>query len=123
MVPLDAVVGVTTQTAVAELLEICRQHPVSRLPVWDKRDPPRRIVGVVSLSTFLYAEKVDPAHTLGRFMKAPLHLREDVRLEDALRRMQRTRQRMALVLGFDQRELGIVNLRDILKCIFGEVTL
>ena len=48
---------------------------------------------------------------------------EDVRLEEALRRMQRTRQRMAVVIGFDGRDLGIVSLRDILKSIFGEVTL
>jgi CBS domain containing-hemolysin-like protein len=123
MVPLDRVVGVTTQTPVRDLLEICRQHPVSRLPVWEKSGSARRIVGVVTLSSFLYAENVDSAQTLGRFMKMPLHLREDARLEDALRRMQRTRQRMAIVVGFDQRELGIVNLRDILRCIFGEVTL
>jgi CBS domain containing-hemolysin-like protein len=123
MVPMDRVVGVTTQTPVRDLLEICRHHPVSRVPVWEKNGASRRTVGVVTLSTFLYAEEVDPLQAVSRFMHVPLQLREDVRLEDALRRMQRTRQRMAVVLGFDQRELGIVNLRDILQCIFGEVTL
>jgi putative hemolysin len=121
-VPLDRVLSVTTETRVGELLELCRQHPVSRLPVWQE-GPNRRVVGVVSLSTFLYADQIDRDELVGPYAKPPLQLREDVRLEEALRRMQRTRQRMALVLSYDQRELGIVGLRDILKSIFGEVTL
>jgi putative hemolysin len=122
-VPLNRVVGVTTRTPVRDLLEICRHQPVSRAPVWDQEGAPRRIVGVVSLSTFLYAQDMDPNTGVGSYAKAPLRLREDLRLEDALRRMQRTRQRMAVVVGFDDRELGIINLRDILQSIFGEVTL
>jgi CBS domain containing-hemolysin-like protein len=37
--------------------------------------------------------------------------------------MQRSGQRLAIVLGRDQREVGIVSLQDILKVIFGEVRL
>jgi CBS domain containing-hemolysin-like protein len=46
-----------------------------------------------------------------------------LRLEDALRRMQRAGQRLAVVLDSHQREVGIVSLQDILKTIFGEVSL
>jgi putative hemolysin len=123
VVPLHRAIGVTVQTPVRILLEICRHQPVSRLPVWGGEGSSRRIVGIVSLSTFLYADELDPTQPVGRYAKPPLQLREDVRLEEALRRMQRSRQRMAVVMGFDQRELGLVNLRDILQSIFGEVTL
>jgi putative hemolysin len=123
VVPLHRVVGVTTRTPVRELLEICRRHPISRLPVWSGNGPSRRIVGIASLSPLLYAENLDPDQPVGPLARPPLLLREDVRLEEALRRMQRSRQRMAVVLGFDQRELGIISLRDILQSIFGEVTL
>ncbi len=122
-VPLQRVIGVSELTPVRDLLEIGRQHPVSRLPVWSGAGTNRRIVGVVRLSAFLYAESVDLDSPVGRFAHAPLQLREDIRLEEALRRMQRSRQRMAVVIGFNGREIGIVNLRDILKSIFGEVTL
>ncbi len=37
--------------------------------------------------------------------------------------MQRTGNRLAVVLGPDHRETGIVTLQDILKVIFGEVNL
>jgi putative hemolysin len=122
-VPLHRVIGVTSQTPVRDLLEICRQHPVNRLPVWAGEGANRRIVGIANLSALLYANDLDLAQPVGRHAKPPLLLREDVRLEEALRRMQRSRQRMAVVLAFDERELGIVNLRDILKSIFGEMTL
>ncbi|MFO1498925.1 MAG: CNNM domain-containing protein [Verrucomicrobiota bacterium] len=122
-VPAHRVVGVTAETPVRDLLEICRRQPVSRLPIWDRQHPTRRTVGVVNLSTFLYAETLDLNAPVRQFSKAPLRLSENTRLEEALRRMQRSRQRMAVVIGFDESELGIVNLRDILKSIFGEVTL
>ncbi len=123
VVPLDRAIGVTKQTPVRDLLEICRGQPVGRLPVWDGDGPARRTIGIVSLSALLFTEEVDPATPVVRYAKPPTHFREDLRLEEALRRMQRTRQRMAVVIGLDGRELGIVNLRDILKSIFGEVTL
>ena len=122
-VPLHRVIGVTPQTPIADVLEICKSQPLSRVPVWQGDGANRRITGIVSLSNLLFAENLDIREPVGRHAKAPLQLREDVRLEEALRRMQRTRQRMAVILGFDQRELGIVNLRDILQSIFGEVTL
>lgn len=123
VVPMNRTVGVQRHTPVRDLLEICRQQPLSRMPVWDGDGPARRTVGIVSLSTILYAGGVDLDAPVANYSRPPWSLREDVRLEEALRRMQRTRQRMAVVVSFDQRELGIVNLRDILKSIFGEVTL
>jgi putative hemolysin len=123
LVPLHRTVGVTTESPVREVLELCRQQPLNRLPVWNNAGGQRRIVGIVSLSALLYTEGLDPNQPVGPFAKPPLQIREDVRLEEALRRMQRSRQRMAVVFGFDQRELGIANLRDILRSIFGDVTL
>jgi CBS domain containing-hemolysin-like protein len=39
----------------------------------------------------------------------------------ALRQMQRTGQRLAIVLDRNQSELGVVSLQDVLKVIFAEV--
>ena len=52
-----------------------------------------------------------------------LYLGDETRLEEAMRRMQRSGQRLAIVLGRNQREVGIISLQDILKFIFGEVSL
>ncbi len=56
-------------------------------------------------------------------MTPALFMDEDVRLEIALRRMQRAGQRLAIVLARDGGEAGIVTLEDILKLMFGEVKL
>jgi putative hemolysin len=122
-VPLERVFGVAADAPLRDLLEICRREPLNRIPVWRGHGRERRVAGIINLSSVLYADHVDLDEPAGLHARPPLQLREDVRLEEALRRMQRTRQRMAVVFTHDQRELGIVSLRDILKSIFGEVTL
>ncbi|MCI0534409.1 MAG: CBS domain-containing protein, partial [Verrucomicrobiales bacterium] len=77
----------------------------------------------VSLRTFLYESNPDPEQPARTYVKPALFLREDLRLEEAFRRMQQRGHRLAIVLGRDQREIGVVSLQDILKVIFGEVTL
>ena len=44
-------------------------------------------------------------------------------VERALRRMQRSGDRLAIVLDSERNERGLVTLQDILQVIFGEVTL
>jgi CBS domain containing-hemolysin-like protein len=46
-----------------------------------------------------------------------------LRLEVALQRLQRSGNRLAIVLGPDKSERGIVSLQDLLRFIFGEVSL
>jgi CBS domain containing-hemolysin-like protein len=41
--------------------------------------------------------------------------------DDALRKMQEAGQRVGLVMNAQKKEVGWVNIRDILKTVFGEV--
>jgi len=120
--PLEKAVTVTTQTPMSEVLALSAERKRTRFPVWSA-DGNRRIVGVVSLKTLLYQGDCDPRKTAGDYLKPALFLSAQMRLEEALPRMQRTGQRLAIVLARDQREVGIVSLQDILKVIFGEVSL
>jgi CBS domain containing-hemolysin-like protein len=120
---LEKAAMVTTQTPMDEVLRLCRERNLTRLPVWQDAGNRRRIVGVVSLKTLLYQSDLDVKRTAGHYVKPALYLSEEMRLEEALRRMQRSGQRLGIVLGRDQREVGIVSLQDILKFIFGEVSL
>ena len=120
---LEKAATVTTQTPMEEVLRLCRERNLTRLPVWQEEGNRRRIVGVVSLKTLLYRSDLDVKRTAADYVKPALYLSEAMRLEEALRRMQRSGQRLGIVLGRDQREVGIVSLQDILKFIFGEVSL
>ena len=122
-VPLSKTDSVEASTPVSEILRICRDREHTRLPVWDGAGKARRIVGVVNLRHILYSEP-NPARKLARdFLHPALFLDEGTRLEEALRQLQRASDHLAIVLGPDGREHGLVSLSDILRHIFGEVTL
>lgn len=121
--PLSEAVAVTDQTTLREALTLARERGLSRLPVWDERGGQKRIVGLLALNSLMYQANLDGDKLAAEYVKPALYLAEDERLEVTLRRMQRGGQRLAVVLGRDQREVGIVTLEDILKVIFGEVKL
>jgi putative hemolysin len=121
--PLEEAVVVAAQTPTGDVLRLARERGLTRLPVWESRDGRQRIVGLITLNTLLFQPKLDVNRPVMDHVKPALYLNEDQRLEDALRRMQRSGQRLAVVVGRDHRETGIVSLEDILKVIFGEVKL
>jgi putative hemolysin len=114
---------VTTDTPMEQVLKICWEKNLTRLPVVRKEEGRDRIVGVISLKRLLYLDDLDLAKPAGDYVNPALYLNDDLRLEEALRRMQRSGRRLAVVLNRDQREIGIVSLQDILRTIFGEVSL
>jgi CBS domain containing-hemolysin-like protein len=122
-VPLSHTVVVPDTATVADLLEIFRRHGFSRLPVTRHGGRSVQIAGLVNLRSLIYEEKIDPASMAREYLKPALFLPEETRLETALQRMQRRGHRLAVVVGRDQGELGIVSLHDILKVIFGEQVL
>jgi len=121
--PRAQVVTVSAQAPVSEVLAVARARGLTRLPVWEARQGQERITGLVSVATLLYQPELEVTRAVGTLVQPALFLEEETRLEVALRRMQRGGQRLAVVLGRDQRETGIVSLEDILKVIFGEVKL
>lgn len=124
MVPLNKVVTATAATPVAEAMQICRDTGTSRLPVWAEQGG-RRIIGLVNLRTLIYQADISSAAAkrVSDFVQPATFLDVDTRLDEAMRHLQRTGQRLAIVLARDRRELGIVSLQDILKAIFGQVRL
>jgi len=116
-------VTVTTDTPMDEVLKISREKNVTRLPVVQKSDTRERIIGVLSLKKLLYRADLDLAKKAGDYVTPAFYLPADLPLEEALRRMQRSRRRLAIVLGRDQKEIGVISLQDILRVIFGEVGL
>ena len=121
--PLTQVVTVETQTPIGAALALARERKFSRLPVWEMRDGQRRIAGLLLLGPLLFRNDLDLQKPASIHMTPALFLDEDTRLEVALRRMQRAGERLAIMLGRDRREAGVVTLEVILKVMFGEVKL
>ncbi len=121
-VPLAQVETVSAETSVNDALALCREKHLTRLPVHDAKDGQRKIIGLFRVNRVLYASR-DETKKASDFLTPALFLDEDMRLETALQRLQRGGQRLAIVLGRDRREIGVVSMEDILKIIFGEVKL
>ena len=122
MRPLEQAVAMTAQTPVSAALALCRERKLTRLPVWEQREGAQRIIGLLALNTLLYHPALDVDRPVSEYMKPALFLDEDLRLEVALRRLQRSGQRLAIVLSRERLEIGILSLQDVLKVVFGEVS-
>jgi len=117
--PLSSVVMADEKTPVRDLFALFRERSFSRIPVWRAESNSRRIVGVVVLKTLIFEADPESTQTARDFVRPALFLDGDVRLERALRQMQRAGQRVAIVLDGSGRETGIISLHDILQVIFG----
>lgn len=120
--PIGIAETVTAQTTMGELMAKCREKKHTRFPVWDLRDQRRRIVGLVDLDRILYRADLKPEQLVGEFVQPAVFLDEKLRVEEALVRMRRGGQMLAIVMHED-REVGIVSMQDILSKVFGEVKL
>jgi putative hemolysin len=120
MVPMAGVTSVLAETPMREVLALCRDRNLTRVPAFDSRT--RRVAGVVNLEHVLYLTDFDADKPAREYLQPAFFLQEDLLLETALRRMQHTGWRQAVVLGPDNRETGILSLQDVFKVIFGDVT-
>jgi CBS domain containing-hemolysin-like protein len=121
--PLAQVVTVGAQTPLGDAFRLGRERRLWRLPVRETRDGQPRIAGLLALGPLLFRDDLDLQKPAAAHMTPALFVNENMRLEVALRLMQRAGHRLAIVLSRDGAEMGIVSLEDILKVMFGEMKL
>jgi CBS domain containing-hemolysin-like protein len=121
--PLAEVVTVEARTPLGDAFRLARERQLWRLPVREMRDGQPRIAGLLALGPLLFRDDLDLQKPAAAHMTPALFVNENMRLEVALRLMQRAGHRLAIVLARDGAEMGIVSLEDILKVMFGEVKL
>jgi len=121
MVPMASAATVLADQPLSEAIAVCRQRNLTRAPAVDAKS--RRVTGIINLEHVLFSKDIDPAQPARVYLQPAFYLPEDLPVEEALRRMQQTGWRLAVVLGRDNRETGLITLQDVLKVIFGEVNL
>ena len=122
-IPFARVPNLSANHLIADALDRFRDYPGNILPVWTVDARPRRIAGFLEAKRILFEAGVAQTDSVAKHLSPPLSVDEDARVHDVLRRMQRTGQRMAVVLSRERREVGLLTLEEILKVIFGEVRL
>lgn len=118
--PFGRLPELTAQLTGAELLQRVREVNRNHLPVWEDASR-RRIAGIIDVRSVLYAADAERARPIRERLSPALHVSDHVAVEEALRRLQRSGQPVAIVLNADRREIGVVGFEEILRSIFGEV--
>lgn len=121
--PLSEVATVEKETSIADALALAREKKLSRFPVWEVRDGKKRVAGLLLLGQLLFRGDLDLTRPVSAHVTPALFVNENMRLEIALRLMQRAGHRLAIVLANDGNETGVLSLEDILRVLFGEVKL
>lgn len=121
--PLVEAVTISGEATVSDALTLFRESGLTRLPVWQLRAQQRRIAGIVNAESLMFSAGLGPDRKVAEAIAPALFVDENLRLDTVLERLQRGGQRLAVVLGRDGAEVGIVSLEDILKTLFGEVRL
>lgn len=122
-IPFARVPALSVNERVSDALGRFRETPATILPVWNADARQKRIAGFLEAKRVIFEAEVQPDDTLEKHLSPPVYIDEDTRVHDALRRLQRTGQRMAVVVSRERREVGLITVEEMLKVIFGEVRL
>jgi CBS domain containing-hemolysin-like protein len=120
MLPFWRLPDLHAQLTGNELLQAARDTNRNHLPIWEDTTR-RRIAGVVDFRSILYGAETERARPLRERMTPALYISDHVGVEEALRRLQRSGQPLAIVLDAARREVGVIGFEEILRSIFGEV--
>jgi len=120
-VSFDELPEISTEDPVLDLVSNQSIGAYTRLPVWELKKGRQRIAGVLNLRRLIFLPELEWKRPVGHFIESTLYQDEDVRLQQLLQTMQRSGQRVVVILDKQKRELGIVTLSDILRVVFGEI--
>jgi len=129
MVPRNAIVSVSVDASLEQVLRRMRENQYSRLPVY--QGSPEHIIGYVHYKDMLRiaeerrqaAERkqvLRPFH-LSRVLRKPLVVPETKPLNDLIDEFRNTHKHMAMVVDEFGTISGLVTLEDALEQIFGEI--
>src|SRR5580700_2605617 len=129
MVPRNAIVSVSVDASLDQMLRRMREHEYSRLPVYDVS--PEHIIGYVHYKDMMriWEERrlanskrrpLPPFH-LSRVLRKPLVVPETKQLNELIDEFRETHIHIAIVVDEFGTIAGLVTLEDALEQIFGEI--
>jgi CBS domain containing-hemolysin-like protein len=129
MVPRNAIVSVSVDAGLEQVMRRMRENQYSRLPVYE--DSPEHIIGYVHYKDIIriWEERriaternraLRPFH-LSRVLRKPLVVPETKPLNDLIDEFRKTHKHMAMVVDEFGTIAGLVTLEDALEQILGEI--
>jgi len=119
MVPRTEIEALDAQLSPVEMLDVFEQTRYSRMPIY--RDSHDNIIGIVLHKDLSRAVRRGGTVSLEEFVRAPVFIPTNVKLNDALRMLRRSSEHMALVVDEHGGVEGLVTLEDLLEELVGDI--
>lgn len=116
MVPRTEIVAVPDDSTVASVVQLLRQTPFTRVPVY--HEDLDHVVGIVHVKAVVGAA---PDMSVRGLMRKPLYLPETAHLDRALAQFRRERVQLGIVIDEFGGTAGLVTLEDVIEELVGEV--
>ncbi len=117
MISLNNATVVSSDVNTEQMKVLAKNVRFSRIPVF--KGPRSNIIGIINLFDFLSV--CTEESKIFDFLKEAEHISADTLIDDALVRMQKTKQRMAIVIDKNSKPIGIVTIKDLVEEIVGEL--
>ena len=119
MQPRVNVVGIDLYADTKEIMEIFATEAYTRLPVYEKSLD--HIVGVVCYRDFIQKTLEEKDFALSEIISDIMYIPSLMRISDVLKKMQKEKEHIAVVVDQYGGTAGIVTLEDILEELVGEI--
>ena len=119
MVHRKDVVALPSDVSAKDVAETIRETGYSRFPVFTENVD--NVVGILNTRDFLLRSLETPEPAIGPLIRKAMFVPETIKVDVLLRRMQKRKQRLAIVVDDFGGTSGIVSLEDLLEEIVGEL--
>ena len=115
-IPLNKVFFINENNTLRELKKRAVETGHSRFPVYKKNK--NDIIGIVHVKDALLK---DEKFKVKDIMKSVFFVKQQMKADDVLRKMQKKKAHMAIVKATKGKIIGIVTLEDLIEEVFGEI--
>lgn len=119
MVPRTEIEALDADLSPVEMLDVFEETRYSRMPIY--RDSIDNIIGIVLHKDLSRLVRRAGTAKLEEFVRSPVFIPTNVKLNDALRMLRRSSEHMALVVDEHGGVEGLVTLEDLLEEIVGDI--
>lgn len=119
LTPRIDMVAIDVSDSLDDILRVIIESQYSRIPVYE--DTIDDVIGILNVNQFLRALDNKADVDLRRMLMPPLVVHKTLKLDDALKLLQRSRTHIAVVADEYGGTMGIITLEDLLEQLVGEI--
>ena len=119
MTPRQKIVGIGSELDMQETMEFMIQNNYSRYPVYE--EDVDNIIGMLHMKDAVAAYMKDPKQTVANVVSEPIYIHPTHKISKLLKKMQESKNHLAIVVDEYGQTEGLVALEDIIEVIVGDI--